>query len=78
MEKDSQSKIQNIFICLINMEVGMTNTITIIIKMDNLKTHLQIKMMISKDLFYKIKLILMISMMIIMKNNMVAIIIILI
>ncbi len=60
------------------MEDGMTNTIIIITKMDSLKTHHQIKMMISKDLFSKIKLILMINMMIIIKNNMVVIIIILI
>jgi hypothetical protein len=56
----------------------MTNTIIIIIKMDNLKTHLQIKMMISKGLFFKIKLTLMINLMIIIKNNMAALIIILI
>ena len=72
-EKALELRILNIFICLINTTDFMINTTTIITRMDNLKIHLLIKTMTSKDLFSKIKLILMTNMMIITKNNMVLI-----
>jgi hypothetical protein len=43
------------FICLTNMGDGMMNIIIIIIQMDKLKIHHQMKMMIFKELSYKIK-----------------------